>query len=91
MRTTITRKMVVNTICGYTVELDSEGNASAKALNKISLYGNITKEQAKKELVKVYGDNAMVAKIETAEKVFEISVEDFIKNAKEVVKESSEN
>ena len=91
MRTTITRKLIVNTIHGYTVNVDENGVATANAVDPITLYGNISRDQAQKELVKVSGkSNAVVGKVDTAEKVFEISVEDFVKNAKVVEKEATE-
>lgn len=88
MRATITRKLIVNTIQGYEVKITEEGKAEAVALAPITVYGNISRDQATKELAKVHGKSATVGKIDTAEKVFEISVEDFIKNAKIVEKET---
>ena len=87
MRATITRKLLVNTVCGYTVDIDEEGNAKVNALDPITMYGNVNKEQAKKELAKAYScSDIHVGKITTDEKVYEISVEDFVAHAKVVEK-----
>ena len=91
MRSTITRKLIVNTVHGYVVKVDENGTPTAEAVDTITLYGNVSKEQAKKELVKACEiADVVVAKVDTAEKIYEISVEDFVKNAKVAEKETPE-
>lgn len=82
MRTTITRKLVETTIHGYTIEMNDDV-PTVKALDPITVYGNVTKATARKELERVYGKEipVTVSKIESEEVQYEIPVDKFIENA----------
>ena len=91
MRSTITRTLTQNTIRPAKIELVGD-TPVVTPLDPVIVYGNVSKEEAKREVVKVYGkdDTIVVAKIETEDKFFEISVADFIKYAKVVDKNADE-
>lgn len=83
MRNTITRKLVETTINGYTIEMEN-GKPAVKDLEPVVVFGNVTTErQAKRALVEKHGKdvNILVGEIKSEEVQYEISVEDFIKNA----------
>ena len=82
MRNTITRTITVNKI--HVAEIGfKDGQIVAINLPPLETFGNITPEQANKIARKKYGKNAniAVAKIETIDQLYEISVDDFIKYA----------
>lgn len=91
MRSTITRTLTQSTIRVAKIEFNGD-TPVATPLEPVIVYGNVSKEDAKREVAKVYGkDNSIVvAKIESEEKFFEISVSDFIKYAKVVDKNADE-
>lgn len=91
MRTTIERSLVKTTIHACSVKIEN-GTPVATAVDPIVVYGNYTEEQARKEIARVHGKHSSVvlAKIEAEEKHYEISVDDFVKHAKEVEKKSEQ-
>ena len=92
MRKNITRTMATSTI--HSVKLTMENDQpKIETLDPVVLTGKATKESALKELRKIHGNDAPVSitKIETSEDVYEISVEDFLKYATKVSKETVEN
>ena len=85
MRTTITRTITVNKI--HVAEITfKDGQLVAVELSTLEAYGNITQEQANKIARKKYGKNSniAVAKIETIDQLYAITIDDFIKYAKPV-------
>lgn len=96
MRKNITRRLTETKIHAVEIVMDGD-NVNAKALEPIVVYGNISELEAKRELARVHGSTATIVlkKIESEEKNYQISVEDFVKNAKVVDKaeetESEEN
>lgn len=92
MRSTITRTLVQTKIHGAKIEF-VDGNPVATPIEPIIVYGNVSQGDAKRMLAKEYGknDSLVVAKIESEEKHFEISVEDFVKHAKIVDSNPEEN
>ena len=91
MRTTITRRIAQTTIHPVKVTFEN-GVPTTAPLEPIVAFGEITPEQAKRIVTKKHGKdgNVVVAKTETAEKQYEISVDDFVKYAK-IVDEKPEN
>lgn len=94
MRKTITRRLTETKI--HAVEIVMNGDdVSTKALEPVVVYGNISDLEAKRELNRVHGNTKTIVlkKVESEEKNYQISVEDFVKNAKVVDKaeESEEN
>lgn len=94
MRKNITRRLTETKIHAVEVVMDGD-NVSTKNLDPIVVYGNISDLEAKRELTRVHGNDKTIIlkKIESEEKNYQISVEDFVKNAKVVDKaeESEEN
>jgi hypothetical protein len=88
MRAKITRTMTQTTITGVTLELKDK-NPVTTELAPIVVNGVV--KDAVKELKNAYGKdkNYAVLEVKEEEKVYEISVEDFLKYAKEVKKEES--
>ena len=92
MRSTITRTIIETKI--HSAKIDFvDGNPVATPLEPIIVHGNVSEESAKKIAVKKHGKEGtiVVSKIETAEKFYEISVEDFVKHAKVVDKNPEES
>lgn len=87
MRTTIQRKMVETKIHGCVV-VSENGAPTINPLDPITVYGVVNERAATRELKNVYGKEKviMVSKIESEEVQYEISVEDFIKNATRIGK-----
>lgn len=82
MRTTITRTITSTKIHGCKVKIEN-GTPVAEPVEPITVYGEVTEDQAQRKMDKAYGKNGkvVVSKIETEEKLYEISVEDFVKHA----------
>lgn len=82
MRTTIQRRIATTTIHPVKVTFEN-GVPSTEPLETITAYGEITPDKAKKIVDKKYGKggNVVVAKTETANTLYEISVEDFVAHA----------
>lgn len=95
MRTTITRKLTETKITGYAVKIQEGGNPEFVNLEPITVYGNVSEGVALKELKKAYPDmqGVTVARIQSEEVQYEISVEDFVKYATRIEpnKEEKEN
>lgn len=89
MRTTITREITESKINGFMIEIQ-EGKPTVKEVESVTVYGKISKEKALKELKKVYGKDApvSVSTIDETTNAYEISVADFVKNAKKVEKKT---
>ena len=87
MRATIERSIIHTTIKACKVAF-KDGAPVATELDPITVYGNCTEEQAVKAIKKQYGASAVFAGMESTEKHYEISVEDFVKNATEVERKS---
>lgn len=83
------RKTIIRTITATTIESAivtfKDGKPSAKNNEPITVNGVIAEDKALKEIRKKYGENAQVTGIKSVDDVYEISVEDFIKNATKVV------
>ena len=92
MRTTITRSLTQTTIHPVKVSFEN-GVPTTEALEPIVAFGNLTNEQATKVVAKEFGKNSnvVVAKTEVAEKMYEISVSDFVKYAKVVEPKNETN
>lgn len=89
MRNTITRTINVTTIKGIKVTV-TNGTPTFEPVDPITKYGEFNQAEAEKALRKAYGkhSNVIVSEIVTTEKFFEISIEDFVKHAKEVSKDA---
>ena len=87
MRATIERSIIHTTVSACKVAFEN-GAPVATPLDPITVYGNVTEEQATKIVKKQYGANAVFAGMESTEKHYEISVEDFVKSATEVERKS---
>lgn len=87
MRATIERSIIHTTVKACKVAFENNAPV-ATPLDPITVYGNITEEQAIKAVKKHYGAGAVFAGMESTEKHYEISVEDFVKNATEVERKS---
>lgn len=91
MRNTITRTMATSTIYAYRLAV-KDGKPEVESLEPLTIGGKATMKDAEKALRKVYGKDAAltVNKIDVAEDLYEISVEDFMKYAKKVEKKTEE-
>ena len=91
MRKSITRTLITSTIYGYELIVEN-GSPISKTLEPVKVVGKVNMIGALKELKSEYGkDKALsVAKIETNEAIYEISVKDFIENAKVVSAKNNE-
>lgn len=93
------RKVIRRTICFSEITGSKtvlvEGSPVKTELEPIKISGKVNTEKAQRELRKAFGKDGLlnVENISIKEKVFEISVEDFLKHATEVVtvSEPSEN
>lgn len=88
------RKTIVRTITATTIESANVTFANGKPVvtpnEPIIMSGVVGEEKALKEVRKVYGNTANVTEVKAVNDVYEISVEDFIKNAKKVVAPTKE-
>lgn len=78
MRKTIERKVIVNKI--FSKSFDESFNVKDNPV--FEMYGKITKKEAERKGVEMFGQGTVILNIETSENSYEISVEEFIKNAK---------
>jgi hypothetical protein len=89
------RKSITRTITATTIEsaivIFEKGVPVVKPNKSITVNGEITEEKALKEVRKAYGMNSQITALNKVDDVYEISVEDFIKYAKKVVPEVTEN
>jgi hypothetical protein len=83
MRKTIVRTITASTIESVIVKFE-KGKPVVTANPPITLNGIVTEDKAMKEVRKAYGATAQVTEIKSVDAVYEISVEDFMKNAKKV-------
>lgn len=90
MRNTITRTITSSVIKGFKLTM-KEGTPSVEELDPVSVSGRVNEKQALKQLEKAYGKSSpiTVASITEENDVYEISVEDFMKYATKVDKESN--
>lgn len=90
MRATITRKLVESTIKGFAITIQENGEPSVQKLEPVTVYGKIGKNEAVKELKRLNPDldGITVSAITEEEVQFEITVEDFVKNAKRLDKKN---
>lgn len=86
MRDKITRKIAETEIRGFSVVMGEDNVPVVKPLAPVTVYGTVTEAQAMRELKKAYPDEKGVTlgKTETKEIQYEISVEDFVKNATKI-------
>lgn len=79
------RKEIARTIVSTVVNSSNvsfvEGNAVITENDPLVFTGVIKEDKMLKEVRKVYGANANITKVETSSKLYEISVEDFMKHA----------
>lgn len=89
MRKTITRTMATSTIHGFSLTVEN-GQPKTECLDPVTVMGKANDKEALRALKDKYGKDATVtvAKIEVAEDTYEISVDDFMKHAKKVDKNS---
>lgn len=92
MRATITRKMIETKIHGYSIEIQEGGEPVLKKVEPVTTFGNVSEKEAKKLLSEAHpeANSVTVGKIESTEVHFEITVEDFVKNAKRVEPKNEE-
>lgn len=89
MRKTITRTMATSKINAFKLTVEN-GQPKVENLEPLTVMGKATEKEALKALKEQYGKNAPVsiASIEVQEDTYEISVDDFVKYAKKVDKNS---
>lgn len=89
MRKTICRTMSTSTINAFKLEV-VDGKPEAKALDPITIMGKAKEKDALKALKEVHGDKQgiTIGSIEVSEDTYEISVDDFLKYATKVTKDS---
>lgn len=89
MRKTICRTMATSTINAFQLEVVN-GKPEAKALEPITVTGKAKEKDALKALKDKYGtvQGITIGSIEVSEDTYEISVEDFLKYATKVAKDS---
>ena len=81
MRSTIQRKLIKTTICGFKTSI-VDGEPAAVKVEPVFVYGHVTHKEALKELQRVYpDDNVIVAEIAEEVNTYQISIEKFIENA----------
>lgn len=86
MSNTIKRTLTESTINAYSVVTAENGEPSLSKLEPVTVHGKITKEKALKEIKKIYPEATAltITSILENEVMYEISIEDFIKNAKKI-------
>lgn len=90
MRKTIVRTMATSTITAYTLEM-KDGAPVAKALAPITVMGKAKEKDAIKAVKDQFGlTNVTIGEIQIDEATYEISVDDFMKHAKKVDKDATE-
>lgn len=77
---TIKRKITHTTVSIATVEM-IDGEIFTNQLEDLVLNGNVSIEKAQKIVDKEIGNKAMVLEVNTETNVYEMSVENFIKNS----------
>lgn len=89
MRKTIVRTMATSTINAFKLTIEN-GQPKVENLEPLTVMGKATEKEGVKALKEKYGKNAPVtiASIDITEDTYEISVEDFLKYAKKVTKDS---
>ena len=89
MRNTITRTMATSTINAFKLSM-VDGHPVVANLEPLVVMGKAREKDALKALKKVHGDltGITVGSIEVSEDTYEISVEDFVKYATKVAKDS---
>ena len=89
MRKTITRTIATSTIKAFKLSMVN-GQPVVENLDPVIIAGKAKEKEALKALKEKYGDlkGVTIGEIETSEATYEISVEDFIKNAKKIDSES---
>jgi hypothetical protein len=85
IRKEITRKIVTSKVYAFSLEIE-EGKPITKELEPLTFAGRLTESVALRRVTKFYGksNSIKIAKIETSEDTYKISVEDFIRNATKV-------
>jgi len=82
------RKTIVRTITATTIKsvnvMFTAGKLDSKENKDITVNGTVDQDQATKIVRKAYGQSAQVTELTEVNDVYEISVEDFMKNAKKV-------
>lgn len=79
----ITRTIKVTTVTPASVFMDGD-NVVTSALEPLKFYGNVTDKQMKTKVRQKYGDNIVILSEHEEEKVYEMDVDTFISNAKEI-------
>lgn len=90
MRNTITRTLTTSVIKGFKLTM-KEGQPIVEELTPIYAQGKLNEKQALKQLHKAYGKSSSitVGTVEEVNDTYEITVEDFMKYAKKVEKETT--
>ena len=83
MRNTIQRKMVETRVHGFRIDIAENGEPKVSAIAPVLTFGKVTHKEAEKLLraSAPEANSVTVAKIESAEAMYEIKVEDFISHA----------
>lgn len=86
MKATIKRTLTESTINAYSVKIQENGEPAVTKLNPVTLFGKVSKVEAQKEMERVNpnSDSIMISSIEEKEVQYEITIEDFVKNAKRI-------
>lgn len=79
----ITRTIKVTTVTPAAVSMENN-NVVTHPLEPIKFYGSVTEKKMKSEIRKEYGDNIVILSECEEVKVYEMDVETFISNAKEI-------
>lgn len=89
MRANFTRTLATSTIKAFRLSV-KDGKPSAEELPAIVVAGKVNEKEALKAVQKEYGKDSSVAvgSIEVEENLYAISVEDFMKHAVKVEKET---
>ncbi len=89
MRSTITRTLAVSEITAHVVTM-KDGQPTIDTIHIVNVPGKVSEKEAMRIIRNQYGKeiSATIGNISTQEDTYEISVDDFMKYAKKVVKES---
>lgn len=89
MRSTITRTLAVSNFTAHAVFM-KDGEPTIKTIEVTNVPGKVSEKEAMRIIRNQYGKDISVTigKINTQEDTYEISVDDFMKYAKKVSKES---
>lgn len=90
MRKTIQRSITTTRIHAFYVKVNEEGIPEVINLEPVTVFGTVSKAKAVKAVATAYPDvkGIDIAKIETAENLYEISVGAFVANATIIEKET---